>query len=134
MSAPLPYGVRTRMAGTRARSDAIKTLAERRTPSRMATATLKYFTMGLGAATAAAAQPARIRYSFRTEGPNIAYRFAPPDGAPRCVRPPAGRLSGPPLPSMLAEAYGGAANRARPARRRCAGTHLRETGRIRCPR
>src|ERR1019366_8574981 len=117
MSAPLPYGVRTRMAGTRARSDARKTLAERRTPSRMATGTLRYFTMGLGAATAAAAQPARIRYSFRTEGPNIAYRLAPPDGAPQCARPPAGRWHGPPLPSMLAEPYGGATSRVRPVRR-----------------
>src|ERR1017187_2661787 len=121
MSAPLPYGVRTRMAGTRACSDARKTLAERRTPSRMVTGTLRYFTMGFGAATAAAAQQARIKYSFRTEGPNIAYRFAPPDGAPRCARPPAGRLSGPPLQLMLAEPYGGAKSRVRPVPARCAG-------------
>src|ERR1035438_10156641 len=101
MSAPLPYGVRTRMAGTRAPSDARKTLAERRTPSRMATGTLRYFTIGFCAATAGPTQQARIRYSFRTEGPNIAYRFAPPDGAPLCARHPAGRWHGPPLPSML---------------------------------
>src|SRR5674476_1550839 len=110
MSAPLPYGVRNRIAGTRARSDARKTLADRRTPSRMATGTLRYFTMGFCAATAAPAQQARIRYSFRTEGPNIVYRFAPPDGAPQCARPPAGRWHGPPLPSMLAESYDGAAS------------------------
>src|SRR5260370_24566305 len=129
MSAPLPYGVRTRMAGMRAWSDARKTLAERRTPSRMATGTFRYFTMGFCAATAGLAQIARIRNSFRTEDPKIAYRFAPPDDGPRCARPPVGRLLRPPLPSMLAEPYGGAGSRVPTDPPRCARTHPRETGR-----
>src|ERR1022692_254513 len=115
MSAPLPYGVRTRMAGTRPRSDARKTLADRRTPSRMATGTWRYFTMGFCAAGAAATQPARIRYSFRTEGPNIVFRFAPPDGVPQCARPPVGRSHGPPLASMLAEPCDGVGSRPPPS-------------------
>src|ERR1035437_718020 len=130
VSAPLPYGVRTRMAGARARSDARKTLAERRTPSRIATGTLRYFTMGFCAATAAAAPNPRMRYSeagsrysFRTEGPKLVFRLAPRDGAPLCAGPPVGRLSGPPLESMLAEPYGGAASRAPPVPPRFARRH-----------
>src|ERR1019366_10491381 len=96
----------------------------------MATGTLRYFTMGFCAATTDPAQQARIRYSFRTEGPKIVFRFVPPDGAPRCDRPPAGRSSGPPLPSMLAEPYGGVASPVRPVPPRCARRHPPETATI----
>ena len=60
MSAPLLCGVRTRIAGIRARSNP-ETLADRRTPSRMATGTFRYFTMGFGAAMAGSAQHPRMR-------------------------------------------------------------------------
>ena len=93
-----------------------------------ARARCRYLTMGFarGRGQARAAQP-ELRYSFRTEGPKTAYRFAPPDGAPRCARPPAGRWHGPPLQSMLAEPCGGAAIALRRPRRRCARRRPRET-------
>src|SRR5260370_892349 len=85
--------------------------------------------MDLCADTAGPAQIDTIMYSFRTEGPKIAYRFVPPDDGPRCARPPVGRLSRPPLPSILAEPYGGATSRVPAAPPRCARTHPRETER-----
>src|SRR5215831_16406532 len=130
MSAPFPYGVRTKIVGTRVCSDDRKTLAERRTPSRMATGTLRYFTMGLLAATAGPAQQARIKNSFRTEGPKIASRFVPPDDVPRCDRPPEGPTFRPPSNLMFAKPCCVAGSRVRPVRQRCVRTHPREIVRL----
>src|SRR5947199_6055081 len=113
MSAPLPYGVRTRIAGTRALSEGRKMFAESRAPSRIGIAICRYLTTGLGAAQvdavhvdAAQAKPAheaKISHQARLVIPNTACPLAPHHGERECVRLPAGRSPRPPQTPMLAE-------------------------------
>src|SRR6516162_8459061 len=108
------------MAGRREDSVGKKTLANRRTPSRMGTGTLRYLTTGFCAASARYAHEARIRYSLRTTEPNTAFLLGPPGGLLRCARPPEGRWHGPPLRLMLAKPCGEGASPVRRCRRECA--------------